>query len=108
MKKITSLILASIISATTTYAADFDKVVMVGSYASYEELQANGDDDEKAAAEWFNNYGGKYVSTAEIADGTADLSNYQAIWIAIDRVTTDINTFRSECLGGEKDSLTRL
>ena len=105
MKKITSLILASIISATTTYAADFDKVVMVGSYASYEELQANGDDDEKAAAEWFNNYGGKYVSTAEIADGTADLSNYQAIWIAIDRVTTDINTFRSECLGGEKGFL---
>ncbi len=57
MKKITSLILASIISATTTFAADFDKVVMVGSYASYEELQANGDDDEKAAAEWFNSYG---------------------------------------------------
>ena len=105
MKKITSLILASIISATTTFAADFDKVVMVGSYASYEELQANGDDDEKAAAEWFNNYGGKYVSTAEIADGTADLSKYQAIWIAIDRVTTDINTFRSECLGGEKGFL---
>ena len=105
MKKITSLILASIVSAAATHAADFDKIAMVGSYASYEELLSAGDDDEIAAAQWFNNYEGTYISTAEIADGTADLSQYKALWIAIDRVTTDINTFRSECLGGEKGFL---
>ena len=115
MKKITSLILTSILSVAATQAADFDKVVMVGSYASYDELLSTGDDDERAAAEWFNEYGGKYISTAEIADGTADLSNYQAIWIAIDRVvaqpfeqatTADyIASFRNNCLGGEKGFL---
>ncbi len=115
MKKITSLILTSILSVAATQAADFDKVVMVGSYASYDELLSTGDDDERAAAEWFNSYGGKYISTAEIADGTADLSNYQAIWIAIDRVvaqpfeqatTADyIASFRNNCLGGEKGFL---
>ena len=105
MKKITSLILASIVSAAATHAADFDKIAMVGSYASYEELLSAGDDDEIAAAQWFNNYEGTYISTAEIADGTADLSQYKPLWIAIDRLTTDINTFRSQCLGGEKGLL---
>lgn len=78
------------------------KVAFLGMDNSINEI---ADDDEKAAAEWFVNncLEGEFISVARVAEGTVDLSGYELIWIAVDRVgiTTDgmlqlINTIKEE------------
>ena len=64
------------------------KAAFITSAASLAELQASGDDDEKAAATWFAaqypSPAGTILSTQNARDW--DLSQYSVIWIAIDRV----------------------
>ncbi|WP_462319159.1 DUF4960 domain-containing protein, partial [Marinilabilia sp.] len=46
------------------------------------------DDDEAAAAQWFVSAfnDGSVITTAQVETGSVDLSQYEALWIPIDRV----------------------
>lgn len=66
------------------------KFAFLTTFADMVALQANGDDDEKAAATWFkDNYTtGEIVSLKSIKDGTVNLNDYSVVWIHVDRVGT--------------------
>lgn len=69
-----------------THASSSKKVAFLSSYSDLATLQANGDDDEAAAANWLvNTYGGTFLPTASVTSIDA-LDDYDAIWVAIDRV----------------------
>lgn len=69
-----------------THASSSKKVAFLSSYSDLATLQANGDDDEAAAANWLvNTYGGTFLSTASVTSIDV-LDAYDAIWVAIDRV----------------------
>lgn len=69
-----------------THASSSKKVAFLSSYSDLATLQANGDDDEAAAAKWLvNTYGGTFLSTASVTSIDV-LDDYDAIWVAIDRV----------------------
>lgn len=69
-----------------THASSSKKVAFLSSYSDLAALQASGDDDEVAAADWLvNTYGGTFLSTASVTSIDA-LDAYDAIWVAIDRV----------------------
>lgn len=69
-----------------THASSSKKVAFLSSYSDLAALQANGDDDEVAAANWLvNTYGGTFLSTASVTSIDV-LDDYDAIWVAIDRV----------------------
>jgi hypothetical protein len=60
------------------------KAAFISTFDSLTELKQDGDDDEAAAADWFVNvYGGSFLPTSQIND--ADLSQFNVIWLAIDR-----------------------
>ena len=61
-------------------------VAFLSDYESLETLQATGDDDEAAAANWLvNTYGGDFLSLSNV-NSVDDLDGYEAVWIMIDRV----------------------
>lgn len=69
-----------------THASSSKKVAFLSSYSDLAALQASGDDDEVAAANWLvNTYGGTFLSTASVTSIDV-LDDYDAIWVAIDRV----------------------
>lgn len=69
-----------------THASSSKKVAFLSSYSDLAALQASGDDDEAAAANWLvNTYGGTFLSTASVTSIDV-LDAYDAIWVAIDRV----------------------
>lgn len=69
-----------------THASSSKKVAFLSSYSDLAALQASGDDDEVAAANWLvNTYGGTFLSTASVTSIDV-LDAYDAIWVAIDRV----------------------
>jgi len=57
-------------------------VAFLGVYADSTTLLNTGDDDEIAAAKWcFSNYSkSRYLSFAQVKNGTVDLSQYRVIW----------------------------
>ena len=57
-------------------------------FESLAALQANGDDDEIAAANWFvaTYPNGTILPAAKVKDGSVDLKLFSVIWIPIDRV----------------------
>ena len=68
------------------HASSSKKVAFLSSYSDLAALQANGDDDEAAAANWLvNTYGGTFLPTANVTSIDV-LDDYDAIWVAIDRV----------------------
>lgn len=68
------------------HASSSKKVAFLSSYSDLAALQANGDDDEVAAANWLvNTYGGTFLPTANVTSIDV-LDDYDAIWVAIDRV----------------------
>ncbi|MDR2804349.1 MAG: DUF4960 domain-containing protein, partial [Dysgonamonadaceae bacterium] len=88
MKNIRLLLTALAAMLATNVVNAENKIAFVTTAASLADLQANGDDDEKAAATWFAaEYPaptGTILSTSDA--GNWDLSQYAAVWIAIDRV----------------------
>jgi hypothetical protein len=88
MKKITITLVFSLFVTLLSLSAT-NKVAFISTYESLSALNAGGDDDEVAAANWFvNNYKGTFVSVSQIKSGTVSLSDYNALWIAVDRVGT--------------------
>jgi len=72
------------------------KVAFVSTFATLNDLQNSGDDDEYAAANWLvNTYGGVFLPVSQIKDNTADLSDYNALWIHFDRLS-DETTINNE------------
>ncbi len=72
------------------------KVAFVSTFATLNDLQNSGDDDEYAAANWLvNTYGGVFVPVSQIKDNTVDLSDYNALWIHFDR-QSDETTINNE------------
>lgn len=60
------------------------KAAFLSTFESISDLRANGDDDEVAAANWFTDeFGGDFLSTKDVE--TTDLSQYNVIWLAIER-----------------------
>lgn len=85
-------------------AQDTKKAAFLSTYATLSDLQTNGDDDEVAAANWFVNiYGGKFLSISDVT--ATDLSQYDCIWIAVDRVGINIQGM-SSIIAPVKDKLT--
>lgn len=87
MKKIAiSFIFAVLVTLTSS---GISKVAFVSTFESLSALNAAGDDDEIAAANWcVNTYKGTFVSVSQIKSGAISLSDYNALWIAVDRVGT--------------------
>lgn len=86
MKK-TTITLVLAFFATLSWSVN--RVAFVSTYESLSALNAAGDDDEIAAANWFiNTYKGTFVSVTQIKGGSVSLSDYTALWIAVDRVGT--------------------
>jgi hypothetical protein len=78
-----SIFAANVMNAQTVTP----KAAFVSTYSSLSDLQTNGDDDEYAAAAWLvNTYGGAFLPVSQIEAGTVNLSVYNVLWIAIDRV----------------------
>ena len=105
MKKITLLISALALSFSASHALEFSEVAMITEYQDVSTALTSADDDEIAAIEWFKDRGGKVIGTGELynsltGDNTINLNQYKALWIHIDRETTDINTFLNNCTGG--------
>lgn len=68
------------------HASSSKKVAFLSSYSDLAALQAGGDDDEVAAANWLvNTYGGTFLPTASVTSIDA-LDDYDAVWVMIDRV----------------------
>ncbi len=87
MKKIT-ITLVLVLFVTLSWSAT-NKVAFISTYESLSTLNAAGDDDEIAAANWcINTYKGTFVSVSQIKSGAVSLSNYNVLWIAVDRVGT--------------------
>lgn len=88
MKKITITLVFSLFVTLLSWSAT-NKVAFVSTYESLSALNATGDDDEIAAANWcVNTYKGTFVSVSQIKSGAVSLSDYNALWIAVDRVGT--------------------
>lgn len=69
-----------------THASSSKKVAFLSSYSDLAALQASGDDDEVAAANWLvNTYGGTFLPTASVTS-IDELDDYDAVWVMIDRV----------------------
>lgn len=84
MKRIT-ITFAILFFVTFSWSAN--KVGFVSTYESLSALNAAGDDDEIAAANWFiNTYKGTFVTVSQIKSGSVSLSDYNALWITVDRV----------------------
>jgi hypothetical protein len=76
----TALCLVAVIFTANVTNAQTKKTAFLSTYATLADLQANGDDDEAAAAAWFiNTYGGVFLSTADVP--TTDLSQFNVIWL---------------------------
>lgn len=68
------------------HASSSKKVAFLSSYSDLAALQAGGDDDEVAAANWLvNTYGGTFLPTASVTSIDV-LDDYDAVWVMIDRV----------------------
>ncbi len=94
MKKTLLLFLVCIVSICLI--AQPSKVAFVSTFATLNDLQNNGDDDEFAAANWLvNTYGGVFVPVSQIKDNTVDLSDYKVLWIHFDR-QSDETTINNE------------
>lgn len=67
----------NVFSSTTKYAF----------VSEYENIDKIEDDDERAAANWFNSFypDGSFVSISAIKNNKVDLSQYKVIWLHIDR-----------------------
>lgn len=73
------------------------KAAFLSTFTSLSDLQSNGDDDEIAAAEWFVNvYGGDFLPVSDVK--TTDLSQYNVIWLAIERPFGFTTNFPTELL----------
>ena len=66
------------------------KFAFVTTYESLEALNATGDDDEIAAANWFvSTYPtGTILPVSKVKDFSVDLTKFSVIWVHIDRVGT--------------------
>jgi len=66
------------------------KFAFITTYESLEALQANGDDDEIAAANWFvSTYPtGTILPLSSVKDFSVNLYQFSVIWVHIDRVGT--------------------
>jgi len=66
------------------------KFAFITTFASLDALQATGDDDEIAAANWFvSTYPtGTILSLASVKDFSVNLDQFSVIWVHIDRVGT--------------------
>ena len=85
-RKITHLLLLALMLVCGSQWAMAQKL---GMFIGYDNVSAIEDDDEKAAAEWFNtNYvakgEGQFFTPTNI--NTLDAKNVRALWVAIDRV----------------------
>lgn len=81
-------------------AQDWQKIAMVNTYATADELLADGDDDEIVAWTWLGGQGcNNYIAASQLA--TADLSGYKCLWIAIDRATGQDASALTELLQDE-------
>ena len=85
-RKITHLLLLALMLVCGSQWAMAQKL---GMFIGYNDISAIEDDDEKAAAEWFNtNYvakgEGQFFTPANI--NTLNAMNVRALWVAIDRV----------------------
>ena len=85
-RKITHLLLLALMLVCGSQWAMAQKL---GMFIGYDNVNAIEDDDEKAAAEWFNtNYvakgEGQFFTPANI--NTLNAMNVRALWVAIDRV----------------------
>jgi len=87
MKKITITLVLALFATLSWSTAN--KVAFISTFESLSAINATGDDDEIAAANWFvNTYKGTFVSVSQIKSGSVSLSDYNALWIAVDRVGT--------------------
>ncbi len=87
MKK--TILLLVISSLCLLAHAQPSKVAFVSTFESLALLNATGDDDEIAAANWcINTYGGVFLPVSQIQSGAVNLSTYKALWIHSDRVGT--------------------
>ena len=85
-RKITHLLLLALMLVC---GSQWAKAQKLGMFIGYDNVNAIEDDDEKAAAQWFNtNYvakgEGQFFTPATI--NTLDAKNVRALWVAIDRV----------------------
>lgn len=88
MKKITITLVFSLFVTLLSWSAT-NKVGFVSTYESLSALNATGDDDEIAAANWcINTYKGVFISVSQIKSGSVTLSDYNALWIHVDRIGT--------------------
>jgi len=80
MKKKCLLFILCVLFANVAITANTKKAGYLNVASS---VNAIGDDDEKAAAQWFTStYGGDYIPVSEI--GAIDLSQYGVLWIYVD------------------------
>ena len=85
-RKITHLLLLALMLVC---GSQWAKAQKLGMFIGYDNVNAIEDDDEKAAAQWFNtNYvakgEGQFFTPANI--NTLNAKNVRALWVAIDRV----------------------
>lgn len=86
MKKFTNLLLLALLLVC---GSQWVRAQKVGMFIGYEDVANILDDDEKAAAEWFNtNYvakgSGEFFTPSNIS--SLNINEVKALWVAIDRV----------------------
>ncbi|HQB27498.1 MAG TPA: DUF4960 domain-containing protein [Paludibacter sp.] len=71
-----------------TYQHVLSNTMKYAFVSEYENIDQIEDDDEKAAANWFNVFfsaNGSFVPVSSIKNNEVDLSQYKTIWLHIDR-----------------------
>lgn len=83
MKRFLLGLFSAIVAFSATNAQS--NAAFLSTFNSLSELQASGDDDEIAAAEWFTgSFGGDFLSVNDVT--TKDLSQYKVIWLDVSRL----------------------
>lgn len=87
MKKFTTILCSCLIAAGLS-ATDvkWSEVAFLSHHTDLTDFRTNADDDEIAAGNWFITKGGVFVSLTDIANETTDLTDFEAIWIHLDRI----------------------
>ncbi len=106
MKKNSKLLMLTLLLVCGGQLAKAQKV---GMFIGYDNVNAIEDDDEKAAAEWFNtnyvaNGSGEFFTPSTIS--SLDINKVKAMWVAIDRVGLTWNTLPDAF--GNESTLTTL